>query len=58
MKAKNTPITSQELQEYCTKKFNKNWSIKECEEALNLAVRRGAEKRGEILKEAVNFLYA
>ena len=57
MKTNNTPVTSNELQEYCLKKFNKNWSIKECEEALNLAVRRGAEKRTEILKEAINFLY-
>lgn len=50
-------ITAKELQEYCSKKFNKIWNIKECEEAINLAVRRGSEKRNEILREAINFLY-
>ena len=53
---KNT-ITPEYLQKYCSEKFSKSWTIKECEQAIYLAELRGANTPYSIRKEAINYLY-
>ena len=53
---KNT-ITPEYLQKYCSEKFSKSWTLKECEQAIYLAEQRGAETPYSVRQEAINCLY-
>ena len=57
MKANKNTITPEYLQQYCNGKFSKSWSIKECEQAIYLAIQRGANTAYSVREEAINFLY-
>lgn len=50
-------VTPEYLQQYCNGKFSKSWSIKECEQAIDLAIQRGANTAYSVREEAINFLY-
>ena len=53
---KNT-ITPEYLQKYCSEKFSKSWTVKECEQAIYLAQLRGANTPYSVRNEAINYLY-
>ena len=54
---KTTQLKS-ELKSELTKRFSRcNFTNSELENAIDLAIRRGAESNKEIIKEAINFLY-
>jgi len=53
---KNT-ITPEFLQGYCKEHLSKTWTLKECSDAIRLAINRGATTPRDIREEAINFLY-
>lgn len=57
MKTNKNTITPEYLQQYCNNKFSKSWSIKECEQAIYLAIQRGANTAYSVREEAINYLY-
>ena len=57
MKANKNTITPEYLQQYCNDKFSKSWTLKECEQAIYLAIQRGANTPYSIRQEAINYLY-
>ena len=52
-----TTISPEYLQRYCKDHFSKTWTIKECEQAIDLAIQRGANTAYSVREEALNFLY-
>ena len=49
-------ILGMKLRKKVKKDFNREFSREEILNAIDLAIRRGAESEEEILKEAINFL--
>lgn len=57
MKAMKNTITPEYLKKYCSEKFSKSWTIKECEQAIYHAEMRGANTPYSVRQEAINCLY-
>jgi len=49
-------VLGMKLRKKVKKDFNREFSREEILNAIDLAIRRGAESEEEILKEAINFL--
>lgn len=52
------PMLVRDLRKKLIPYHTKSWENAELINAIDLAIRRGAETRSQIIKEAINFLYA
>ena len=58
MQVELTPALVRSLRKKLVANYTKYWEDAELTNALDLAIRRGGESKCQVLKDAINFLYA